>query len=271
MDGQLREIMGAIKLVCANAKGGVGKTTTSSNLAGILANNMGFKVLCIDADSQANLSIALGIDVGKTKNSLMDIFTGNCNARDCVVKAFPNIDIIPATMLLDDVLTAPAVTTKKRPWLIMKSRLEELSKEYDFVFIDTASAITLLTWNSLAFADRVIIPLRPDFLADTGVYKITNVIATAKKEWINRDLDILMIVATHFQKTNDCTRHWDEIRQVYNGKTAQTTIRMNVAISESVRDKKPLSYYRRDCNGYRDYLAVAEELIKRLRGGHNAA
>ena len=72
--------MGVIKLVCANAKGGVAKTTTSSNLAGILANDMGFKVLCIDADSQANLSIALGIDVGKTKKSLMDIFTGNGSA-----------------------------------------------------------------------------------------------------------------------------------------------------------------------------------------------
>ena len=93
--------MGAIKLVCANAKGGVAKTTTSSNLAGILANDMGFKVLCIDADSQANLSIALGIDVSKTDRSLMDIFTGGGAAYDCIVKAFPNIDIIPASMLLD--------------------------------------------------------------------------------------------------------------------------------------------------------------------------
>lgn len=256
--------MAAKRLICTNAKGGTGKTTTCFNIAGILSKQ-GYKVLCIDSDPQANLSIVLGVNISTVTKSLADVINGNHPAADCLVNALPNLDVLPATLALDTVQTLPSMATRRKQSGILAMKLKGLEDNYDFIITDTASSasITPLTFASLAYSDLAIVPVVPNALDVAGLGTVTRIIAGMRKDYWNERLSLFMVVAQQMQRNKVCAQNWAHVQRLFP-EAAKTAIRRNVTVAASLGAMKPLCYYNTNCNGYFDYEALTEEILLRL-------
>ena len=159
----------AITVAIANRKGGVGKTATATNLASSLSD-MGYKVLAMDFDPQASLTISFGINILTIQKNLATFFNGDCRIEDTVINRYPNLDIVPTTSDLDDAIESGYVEKfpKSRRNHIVKHKFKEIQAEYDFVVIDTPTAKGLLTTNALEVADQVVIPARLECFSSVG-------------------------------------------------------------------------------------------------------
>lgn len=259
--------MSAIKLVCANAKGGVAKTTTCFQVAGFLAKEWGKKVLCIDADPQANLSVVLGVNINTLEKNLAHVITNIHPAAECVINVLPNLDLLPATLQLDSAQRRPELFGVKRPEMVMKLRLGEITEQYDFILIDTASSATItpLTKASLVFADRVIVPVVPNSLDVMGIGTVLGIINDIRRQMLNENLDILAIVSTMVQRrVTEHARQWADVLQVYPDYAATTQIRANSKVAASLSARTPICAFDRRCHGYEDYRNLTDEFLTRL-------
>jgi len=252
--------MGKI-IAIANQKGGVGKTTTAVNLAaslGVLEK----KVLLIDADPQANATSGLGIDVESVQIGTYQLLEHSASAQDAIMKtSSPNLDIIPSH--IDLVAIEIELVDKEAREYMLKKAIIDLKSTYDYILIDCAPSLGLLTLNALTAADAVIIPIQCEYFALEGLGKLLNTIKSVQKIH-NAKLDIEGLLLTMYdsrlrlsnQVVEEVKKHFDEM-------VFKTIIQRNVRLSEAPSYGESIISYDAGSKGANNYLSLAQELIEK--------
>ncbi|MGO3706980.1 MAG: ParA family protein [Mesonia hippocampi] len=252
--------MGKI-IAIANQKGGVGKTTTAVNLAAALGV-LEKKVLLIDADPQANATSGLGIDVENVAIGTYQLLEHTHAAKEAVVTTeSPNVDLIPAH--IDLVAIEIELVDQEQRELMLKKAIEPLRENYDFILIDCAPSLGLLTLNALTASDSVIIPIQCEYFALEGLGKLLNTIKSVQKIH-NNALDIEGLLLTMYdarlrlsnQVVEEVKKHFDEM-------VFDTIIQRNVRLSEAPSYGESIINYDASSKGANNYLSLAEEVIKK--------
>lgn len=251
--------MGKI-IAIANQKGGVGKTTTSVNLAaglGVLEK----KILLIDADPQANASSGLGIDVENVTVGTYQILEHAAKANEAVVATnSPNVDIIPAH--IDLVAIEIELVDKDNREYMLKQSLTSVVGNYDYIIIDCAPSLGLITLNALTAADSVIIPIQCEYFALEGLGKLLNTIKSVQKIH-NPDLDIEGLLLTMFDSRLRLSNQVvEEVKKHFNEMVFDTIIQRNTRLGEAPSYGESIIAYDATSRGAVNYLNLANELIK---------
>ena len=248
-------------LAICNQKGGVGKTTTSINLAASLAY-LKKKVLLIDTDPQANATSGVGIDKAAISQSIYNILVDEVNINDVIIKtAYENLDIVPSSIALAgaEVELVSAISREQR----MKNAISEINENYDYVVIDCPPSLGLITLNSLTAANGVIIPAQTEYYALEGLSQLMNTFNIVRKH-LNSKLDIFGVLLTMTDsRTNISNQVAEQVREHFKDKAFETVIARTVRLSEAPSFGEPIIEYAKNSNGAKQYLALAKEVIER--------
>ncbi len=252
--------MGKI-IAIANQKGGVGKTTTSVNLAaslGVLEK----KVLLIDADPQANATSGLGIDVEQVELGTYQLLEHSAKAEEAIIKtSSPNLDIIPSHIDLV-AIEIELVDQDEREYMLKKA-ISHLKESYDYILIDCAPSLGLLTLNALTASDSVIIPIQCEYFALEGLGKLLNTIKSVQKIH-NKDLDIEGLLLTMYDSRLRLSNQVvEEVQKHFNEMVFSTIIQRNVRLSEAPSYGESIINYDAASKGATNYLSLAHEIIKK--------
>lgn len=252
--------MGKI-IAIANQKGGVGKTTTSINLSatmGILEK----KILLIDADPQANATSGLGVDTDSVEFGSYQLLEHTMPAEKVIISTdSPNVDLIPAH--IDLVAIEIELVDKERREYMLKQSLESIKNSYDYIFIDCAPSLGLLTLNALTSADSVIIPIQCEYFALEGLGKLLNTIKSVQNIH-NRELDIEGLLLTMYDSRLRLSNQViEEVQKHFDGMVFETIIQRNVRLSEAPSFGKSIISYDASSKGAVNYINLAHEIIKK--------
>ncbi|SMC28429.1 chromosome partitioning protein [Clostridium acidisoli DSM 12555] len=247
-----------------NQKGGVGKTTTNINLCAYLAMK-GYKVLTIDIDPQGNTTSGLGFDKKNIHKSMYEVITSDEKLEDVILKSelIDNFYIAPSTLELAgaEVEIINAMSRES----ILKNKIDEISKDYDYVFIDCPPSLGLLTINSLCASDSVLIPIQAEFYALEGVGQLINTIHLVKKA-LNKNLDIEGVILTMFDnRTRLSNEVFSEVKKYFDNKIYNTSIPRNIRLAEAPSFGLPILLYDEKCRGAQCYNELAEEFLSRQK------
>lgn len=246
-------------IAIANQKGGVGKTTTTVNLAASLGA-LEKRVLLIDADPQANASSGLGIDVDAVEKGTYQLLEHTAKASACIVGAnTPNVDIIPSH--IDLVAIEIELVDKENREYMLKKAISDLKSSYDFILIDCAPSLGLLTLNALTAADSVIIPIQCEYFALEGLGKLLNTIKSVQKIH-NENLDIEGLLLTMFDSRLRLSNQVvEEVQKHFNSMVFDTIIQRNVKLGEAPSYGESIINYDVNSRGASNYLSLAKEII----------
>lgn len=246
-------------IAVANQKGGVGKTTTSVNLAACLAA-LDRKVLMIDSDPQGNATSGYGIDRRDLKKCVYDAIINETPIQDIIVhSAYENLDILPAKIQLAGA-EIELVTLMNREGRL-KNALERVKHNYDYVIIDCPPSLGLLTINGLTAANSVLVPIQCEFYALEGVTMLMNTIQLVQRN-LNPALKLEGIVMTMFDsRTNLSQDVVSEVQKYFKSKVYKTVIPRNVRLSEAPSHGEPVIYYDSKSKGAQVYMDLAREVI----------
>ena len=251
--------MGKI-IAVVNQKGGVGKTTTAVNLTATLTE-AGKKVLLCDFDPQANATSGLGLDKRHITHSVYDAVINDMPASEII--AHTNFgDVLPATADLAG--AAVELITMEEPNFRLRNALRAVADQYDVILIDCPPSLEMLTVNSLAAADSILVPVQCEYFALEGLSDLMTTLRMVKKR-INPALEIFGVVLTMFDgRTNFSTQVAQEVRRHFPGKVFANVIPRNVRLAEAPSHGLPVTAYDRSSRGAVAYKALTEEFIKRL-------
>ncbi len=252
--------MGKI-IAIANQKGGVGKTTTTVNLAAALGV-LEKKVLLIDADPQANATSGLGIDVDSVEFGSYQLLEHTKTASETIMEtSSPNVDLIPAH--IDLVAIEIELVDKDEREYMMKKAVADLKHNYDFILIDCAPSLGLLTLNALTAADSVIIPIQCEYFALEGLGKLLNTVKSIQKIH-NPDLDIEgMLLTMYDSRLRLSNQVVEEVRKHFEDMVFDTVIQRNVRLSEAPSYGESIIKYDASSKGAANYLNLANEVVKK--------
>lgn len=252
--------MGKI-IALANQKGGVGKTTTTINLAASLAV-LEKKVLVVDADPQANASSGLGLDIKKIKNTIYECLIGEATAEEAIVRTeYDRLDIIPSHInLVGAELEMLNIESREKR---LAAVLNPIKSEYDFILIDCSPSLGLITVNALTAADSVIIPVQCEYFALEGISKLLNTIKIIKSK-LNPTLEIEGFLLTMYDaRLRLANQIYEEVKKHFQELVFTTVIQRNVKLSESQSFAQPVLAYDAASRGTVNHMQLAKELIEK--------
>lgn len=256
--------MGKI-IAIANQKGGVGKTTTTVNLAAALGV-LEQRVLLVDADPQANATSGLGIDAETTASGTYQVLEHSVLAKDAIVPTTsPNVDIIPSH--IDLVAIEIELVDKDRREYMLKTALEEVKDSYDYILIDCAPSLGLITLNALTAADSVIIPIQCEYYALEGLGKLLNTIKSIQKVH-NTELDIEGLLLTMYDSRLRLSNQVvAEVKKHFHDMVFKTIIQRNIRLGEAPSYGESIIAYDATSKGAINYINLAHEIIKKNSNG----
>lgn len=253
-----------VVIAVTNQKGGVGKTTTTVNVAYCLAK-AGKRVLLVDFDPQGNASSGLGVDKNTLDTSVSDVImntaplTGVIRATEC-----KNLSIVPATPELAN--TEVELASAERRFSRLKLALQG-AEGYDYVLIDSPPSLSLLTVNALIAADYILLPVQAEFYAMEGLGQLLETMKLVRKG-MNPTLELIGVLVTMMDTRTVLSRQvLTEIQKHFPGKVFETTIPRNVRIAEAPSHGEPVGKYDKWSKGARAYKALTKEVIDRAEGG----
>ena len=248
-------------IALANQKGGVGKTTSSINLAASLAV-LEFKTLLVDADPQANSTSGIGFDPRNIKNSVYECIINDINPHDAIIKTeTPNLDLLPAH--IDLVGAEIEMINLDNREFKMKAVLDSIRDEYDFIIIDCSPSLGLITINALTAADSVIIPVQCEYFALEGLGKLLNTIKIVQSR-LNTALEIEGILLTMYDvRLRLSNQVVEEVRSHFEEMVFDTIIQRNTRLSEAPSFGVSVIMHDATCKGAINYLNLAREIVRK--------
>jgi len=251
--------MGRI-IAVANQKGGVGKTTTATNLSACLAEK-GKKVLAIDIDPQGNMSSGLGIDKNEVENTVYELILEESSLEDCIIEnVLENVSLLSSNVNLAGAeIELIGIEDKE---FILKKQIEKVRDNYDFIIIDCPPSLNTLTVNAMTTADTVLVPIQCEYFALEGLSQLIHTINLVR-ERLNPTLEIEGVVFTMYDaRTNLSLQVVENVKENLNQTVYKSIIPRNVRLAEAPSHGKPITLYDTKSAGAEAYRDLAEEVIE---------